>query len=124
YLASADIYVSAMENETFGISIIEAQASGLPIVGVRAGAMIDRVPPSLGRLGTPNSLDEMAENIAAVWMNRLTPIGERARDHVQEKFSWNATFDRLFNDIYPHAVSARHAAIYRRNSRNAHRKTG
>lgn len=127
YLASADIYVSAMENETFGISIIEAQASGLPIVGVRAGAMIDRVPPSLGRLGTPNSVDEMADNIAAVWMNRLTPIGERAREHVQEKFSWNATFDRLFNDIYPHAVSARHAAIYRKNtknSRDAHRKTG
>ena len=38
-LASSDIYVSAMADETFGISIIEAQASGLPIVGVAGGAM-------------------------------------------------------------------------------------
>ena len=37
WLASADLYVSAMADETFGISIIEAQASGLPVVGVAAG---------------------------------------------------------------------------------------
>src|SRR6185437_10174391 len=34
WLASADIYVSGMAHETFGVSIIEAQASGLPVVGV------------------------------------------------------------------------------------------
>ena len=34
WLASADIYVSAMADETFGVSIIEAQASGLPVVGI------------------------------------------------------------------------------------------
>jgi len=111
YLASADIYVSAMENETFGISIIEAQASGLPTVGVRAGAMVDRVPPSLGRLGAPNNAVEMAENISAVWMNRLSPTGERARLHVQDNFSWNTTFEQLFNTIYPSAIDARNTAI-------------
>ncbi len=96
YLASSDLYVSAMENETFGISVIEAQASGLPVVGVRAGAMIDRVPSHLGRLGAPGDAEEMAENIAAVWMNRLARVGDRARRHVQETFSWRATFEKLF----------------------------
>ena len=43
WLASADIYVSAMADETFGVSVIEAQASGLPVVGVADGAMLDRV---------------------------------------------------------------------------------
>ncbi|HEX5237733.1 MAG TPA: glycosyltransferase, partial [Sphingomicrobium sp.] len=42
WLASSDIYVSGMADETFGVSIVEAQASGLPVVGVAAGAMIDR----------------------------------------------------------------------------------
>ncbi|MBA3670200.1 MAG: glycosyltransferase, partial [Sphingomonas sp.] len=51
WLASADIYVSAMADETFGVSIVEAQASGLPVVGVAAGAMIDRVSAATGRLG-------------------------------------------------------------------------
>src|SRR4051794_15955276 len=67
WLASADIYVSAMADETFGISIIEAQASGLPVVGVAAGAMIDRVSDSVGRLGPVGNPEAMAHNILAVW---------------------------------------------------------
>jgi glycosyltransferase involved in cell wall biosynthesis len=47
WLASADIYVSGMADETFGLSIVEAQASGLPVVGAAAGAMIDRVTPDM-----------------------------------------------------------------------------
>ena len=104
YLASADIYVSGMEDETFGISIIEAQAVGLPVVGVRAGAMIDRVPSHLGRLGSPSDAAEMAANIAAVWMDRLVPIRKHARDHVLQNFSWANTFEKLFGEIYANAV--------------------
>ena len=107
YLASSDIYVSAMEDETFGISIIEAQAAGLPVVGVRAGAMIDRVPPSLGRLGPRGDANAMAANIAAVWMDRLSKMGARARAHAVENFSWTKTFEKLFFDIYPQALAKR-----------------
>ena len=60
WLASADIYVSAMADETFGVSIVEAQASGLPVVGVAAGAMIDRVTDAVGRLGPVGDADAMA----------------------------------------------------------------
>lgn len=100
YLASSDIYVSGMEDETFGISIIEAQASGLPVVGVRAGAMVDRVRPHLGRLGAPGDSSEMAANISAVWMDRLAPVREHAREHVLNNFSWSRTFEKLFDEIY------------------------
>ncbi|WP_411817639.1 glycosyltransferase [Hyphococcus sp. DH-69] len=111
YLASSDIYVSAMESETFGISVIEAQAAGLPVVGVRAGAMIDRVPPSLGRLGPCGDSDAMAANISAIWMDRLSNIGERARAHAIANFSWHATFENLFFNIYD-------SALRKRTSRN------
>ncbi len=74
WLASADIYVSGMADETFGVSIVEAQASGLPVVGVAAGAMIDRVTDSLGRLGPVGDAAAMAGNILSVWN------GDRARD--------------------------------------------
>lgn len=107
WLASSDIYVSAMENETFGISVIEAQAAGLPVVGVRAGAMIDRVPPTLGRLGPCGDSDAMAANIAAVWMDRLSGMGERARAHAVENFSWEKTFETLVFSIYPGALARR-----------------
>ncbi len=109
YFASSDIYVSGMEDETFGISVLEAQASGLPVVGVRSGAMIDRVPPALGRLGPPGDSEAMAANIAAVWMDRLSHMGERARAHVLENFSWTKTFETLFYQIYPDALAKRSA---------------
>src|SRR3954452_2334257 len=67
WLASSDIYVSAMADETFGVSIIEAQASGLPVVGVAAGAMIDRVTDAMGRLGPVGDAPAMTANILALW---------------------------------------------------------
>ena len=87
--------------------MIEAQAAGLPVVGVRAGAMIDRVPPSLGRLGPCGDADAMSANIAAVWMDRLSGMGERARAHARENLSWPKTFEKLLFQIYPEALKKR-----------------
>lgn len=110
-LASSDIYVSGMADETFGISIIEAQACGLPVVGVAAGAMLDRVPPDLGRLGPVDDAGAMAANILSVWREGAAAIGRRGRDHVAARFSWPRTFERLFGDIYPRAAARRDRAI-------------
>lgn len=104
-LASSDLYVSAMANETFGISIIEAQACGLPVVGVAHGAMPARVPPALGRLGPIDDTAAMAANVQALWHGDHTSIGIAARAHVERHFSWRATFARLFAEIYPLALA-------------------
>ena len=106
-LASADIYVSAMADETFGISVIEAQACGLPVVGVASGAMPDRVPPGLGLLGPVDDARAMAANVVELWNGDLTAAGLAARAHVADRYSWPRTFDTLFNEIYPNAL--RHA---------------
>ena len=103
WLASADIYVSAMADETFGISIIEAQASGLPVVGVAAGAMVDRVPTGLGLVGTVDDAETMATNILAMLAGDRRAIGERARAHAQQ-FSWCQSMDRLFGRVYRDAL--------------------
>ncbi|HEX8387849.1 MAG TPA: glycosyltransferase [Sphingomonas sp.] len=104
-LASADVYVSAMADETFGISVLEAQAAGLPVVGVASGAMPARVPSGLGRLGAVDDVDAMAANVLAVVADGPAAIGRAARAHVEERFSWTATFDRLFGEIYPKALA-------------------
>ena len=106
WLASADIYVSAMADETFGVSIIEAQASGLPVVGVAAGAMLDRVSDETGRLGPVGDSDAMASNILAVWNGDRQAIGKRARAHALQ-FSWEHSMDDLFGRVYPAALAHR-----------------
>jgi alpha-1,6-mannosyltransferase len=104
WLASADIYVSAMADETFGISIIEAQASGLPVVGVAAGAMLDRVTEAMGRLGPVGDPEAMAANIVAVWGTDHDTMREAARAHALQ-FSWNSSMEALFGHVYPAAFA-------------------
>ena len=106
WLASADIYVSGMADETFGISIIEAQASGLPVVGVGAGAMLDRVTDAMGRLGPVGDVDAMAANILAVWGCDHDAMRLAARAHALQ-FSWNSSMELLFGEVYPTAFERR-----------------
>jgi alpha-1,6-mannosyltransferase len=108
WLASADIYVSAMADETFGVSIVEAQASGLPVVGVSAGAMLDRVTQATGRLGPVGNASAMARNIIAVWNDDRRAIAERARAQAVQ-FSWDSSMEALFGTVYPAAFAARTA---------------
>jgi alpha-1,6-mannosyltransferase len=103
WLASADIYVSAMANETFGVSIVEAQASGLPVVGVAAGAMLDRVPERIGRLGPVGDTAAMAANILAVWNGDREGIREAACEEAR-LYSWDRSMEALFGRVYPAAL--------------------
>ncbi len=104
WLASADLYVSAMADETFGISVIEAQASGLPVVGVAAGAMVDRVPHGLGLVGDVDDAAVMASNIMSVLNGDMTAMGERARDHALQ-FSWDQSMELLFGRVYRNGLA-------------------
>jgi alpha-1,6-mannosyltransferase len=103
-LASADLYVSAGPFETFGLSVIEAQASGLPVVGVDAGALRERVPEGLGFLGPVDDAQAMADNIVRAARMR-TLAGARARAHIAERFSWPRAFARLL-ECYGERMSA------------------
>jgi len=106
WLASADVYVSAMPNETFGVSIVEAQASGLPVVGVESGAMIDRVDQDTGRLGPVGDAEAMAANILEVLAADRDAMSASAREHALQ-FSWDHSMEALFGRVYPAAFSRR-----------------
>ena len=104
WLASADLYVSGMADETFGVSIVEAQASGLGVVGVAAGAMIDRVHPAIGRIGPVGDAAAMAENIREMLALDRQAVSKAARDEAQ-RYSWDNSMRILFERIYPAALA-------------------
>ncbi|NNF58741.1 MAG: glycosyltransferase [Rhodothermaceae bacterium] len=103
-MATADLYLTAGPHETFALSVVEAQACGLPVVGVAAGALVERVHEGIGRLGPVDDAEAMAANILAV-ANQLEAMGAASRCHVEERFSWKATFDALF-DVYRAALAS------------------
>lgn len=95
YLAAADVYVTAGAHETFGLAVVEAQASGLPTVGVEAGALIERVPESVGRLGPVGDAEAMSTNLLHVIQDRER-FSANARRHVeQEGYGWERSFEKL-----------------------------
>jgi alpha-1,6-mannosyltransferase len=106
WLATSDVNVSAMADETFGVSIVEAQASGLPVVGVAAGAMIDRVTEATGRLGPVGDSSTMAANILQVWNSDRVAIREAARANALQ-FGWDSSMEALFGRVYPAAFERR-----------------
>ena len=106
WLASADIYASGMADETFGVSIVEAQASGLPVVGVAAGAMIDRVTDATGRLGPVGDAEAMAGNILSVLCSDRASMAAAARAHALQ-FGWDSSMEALFGRVYPAAFERR-----------------
>lgn len=112
-LASSDIYVSAMPNETFGVSVIEAQACGLPVIGVAGGEMPARVPPGTGLLGPAGDAAAMAANVEALWRGDWRAAGRAGRALVESRYDWSATFGQLFGAIYPAALARARARALR-----------
>jgi alpha-1,6-mannosyltransferase len=96
-LASGDVYVTAGPHETFGFSIVEAQAAGLPVVGVAAGALLDRVVPGTGLLGPVRDSEAMAANILEVAAQRRE-MGRAARLLVEQTLSWNTCFRTILGE--------------------------
>ncbi len=95
-LASADVYITAGPHETFGLSILEAQASGLPIVGVRAGALLDRVGPDVGALAEVDSSDDLARCCHVIFARDPAASRRASRAAAERGGGWPATFDTLF----------------------------
>lgn len=94
-LASADTYVTAGPFETFGLSVLEAQASGLPVVGVAAGALPDRVPRGLGALVPVGDAAAMAAAITDQLQCDPRARGRAARAWVEREFGWPRVFAAL-----------------------------
>lgn len=59
--ASADCYLHACSNETFGMTIAESMAAGAPVVAPRAGAACDLIDPAFAISFPADNVDAMAE---------------------------------------------------------------
>jgi alpha-1,6-mannosyltransferase len=94
-LASADALVHAGDRETFGLVVLEAMASGIPVVGVRAGAVAELVPDGCGLLAEPGSPEGMAAAVRDLFAGDSQAMGRQARRHAAAHHGWDGVVDGL-----------------------------
>ncbi|MCW4149172.1 glycosyltransferase family 1 protein [Halomonas sp. 18H] len=94
-LASADVMLHAGTRETFGLVALEAMASGTPVVGARAGALVENVPLGGGMLCNPLDPGDMARAVEELFLNDVAASGRHARRYVERRFGWQAVIDDL-----------------------------
>ncbi|MEU4713342.1 glycosyltransferase family 4 protein [Micromonospora purpureochromogenes] len=95
--ASLDIFVHTGPHETFGQTLQEAAASGLPVVAPASGGPVDLVEPGVtGLLVPPGDADALAGAVATLAgdARRRTAYGAAGRAAIGRR-SWTAIGDEL-----------------------------
>ncbi len=95
---SIDLNLLISSEEGFGRTIIEAGAAGHPSIGTRTGGIPELIVPNeTGWLIDNGSSDELATCLAKLCEDKsvLEAIGERARQHVTERFTIEAHVQKM-----------------------------
>jgi phosphatidylinositol alpha 1,6-mannosyltransferase len=104
--ASADLFAFPSDTETFGNVVLEAMASGLPVVGVDRGGVRDQViPGETGFLTPPGSVEPFAEALLRLVEDPLlrARFGTRGRTEAEGR-SWPRILDGVV-EVYRSAAS-------------------
>lgn len=114
-LAEADAFVLPSQSEAFPNSIIEAMASGLPVVATAVGGIPELVADgTTGRLVPPGDADALADAIVHVLENpgRAAEYGRAGRRRVEQSYSYTRMVEQ-FEALYLGEFAARRGAMLR-----------
>jgi alpha-1,6-mannosyltransferase len=99
-MAAVDLYIAPCSLETFGLSALEALASGTPILTADRGGVAETVNRSgAGAMFPSGDAGALTEAAARLLGGNLRELGVRGRAYVEAHHGWDMVFDHLF-DVY------------------------
>ena len=96
-MPAADLYLLTTDMESFGLSALEAQACGVPVLGYRAGGLPEVVESGVtGSLRDVGDVDALAADGVALLRDadRYREASRRARERAIERFGADAVVGR------------------------------
>jgi alpha-1,6-mannosyltransferase len=93
--AASDALSHAGDRETFGLIALEAMASGIPVIGVDAGAVSELVTPECGWLARAGDAAAFAVAVREVFANDPQALGRNGRRRAETMYGWNDVMSRL-----------------------------
>ena len=87
-LAASDVYLMVSDNEGMPVSVLEAAASGLPIVSTRVGSIDEVVEDGVSGLLTAPNVPAIGQALVSLLADeqKRTSFGIAGRSHVHAKF--------------------------------------
>jgi alpha-1,6-mannosyltransferase len=96
-LAALDLYVAPCSIETFGLSALEALASGTPVLSADQGGVSELVAQSgAGSTFASGVSASLAEEAVSLLEDDLASMGIAARAYAENEHDWSTVFDRMF----------------------------
>jgi alpha-1,6-mannosyltransferase len=87
-LASADVFVHAGDQETFGLAVLEAMACGTPVVARAAEGLAELVDDNVGAAVQDDLPQSYVDAISNLFMHDRNGASRRARERA-EAYDWN-----------------------------------
>jgi len=106
-MAEASMLVASAPAEPFGLSVVEAMASRLPVVVAAGGAHPELVGPVAGELlFTPRQANQLADRLVALAADAAhrAELGERLHARFEAEYTVERHVDRL-EELYVRVVS-------------------
>jgi glycosyltransferase involved in cell wall biosynthesis len=101
YFNMINALANLSEYESFGVSVIEAMACGLPVVVSDVGGLSEVVSDDSVGLKVPaGSVEETLKMLEKLILNKdlCKTIGENARDHVIKHYNWEDNLDTMISE--------------------------
>lgn len=108
-MRDCDVLVLASIYECGGAVVLEAMASGLPVIATAWGGPADYLDDSCGILVPPSSREGLVDGLAGAMQllhaepQRRLALGSHGRRKVEAHYDWNAKVDKML-DIYRTAM--------------------
>jgi alpha-1,6-mannosyltransferase len=93
-MASADAFVHAGDQETFGLVALEAMASGVPVVACAVGGLGELVNDAVGHAVPHCRAGDFADALQALAQRDPVVLAHAARRHAL-RYDWHAVLPQL-----------------------------